>query len=274
MLTKAIFFVQLLFVCSFTYAQIDRKFWFAAPDVLAHTQNYDKPIVVRLTTFTSPTTVTISIPSNPTFTPIITNIPANATNTIDLTTWINDIENTAINAIANKGLLIQSTADITAYYEVVSSYCVCNPEIFALKGKNALGNEFFISNQNTYAIDTVRHPGANASFDIVATEDNTTITITPSTELIGHLAGIPFTITLNKGQTFSNVAKYRDKNSQLHGSYLSSNKPIAVTLKGDLTFGDGTCADLIGDQTIPTNILGNEYIVTKGYLVPQDRYTF
>lgn len=271
MLTKIVLFIQCLLVCSFTYAQIDREFWFAAPDVYAHTMNYDKPIVVRMTTFAAPATVTISIPANPAFIPIVTNIPANATTSVDLTTWINLIENSAINTPDNKGLLIQSTADITAYYEVVSSYCVCNPEIFALKGKNGLGTEFYISAQNTYAIDTVRHPGANASFDIVAAEDNTIITITPSTDLIGHPAGIPFTITLNKGQTFSNVGKYRDKNSQLNGSYISSSKPIAVTLKGDLTFGDGACADLIGDQTVPTNVLGNEYIVTKGYLMPADR---
>jgi gliding motility-associated-like protein len=271
MLTKIVLFVQCILISALTYAQIDREFWFAAPDVYDNAANFDRPIVVRLSTFSSPATVTISIPANPSFTPIVVNIPASSTNTVDLTNWIDQIENSPVNTANNKGLLVQSTADITAYYEVVSSYCMCNPEIFSLKGKNALGNEFYISSQYTYDIDTVRFPPANTSFEIVATQNNTTVNVTPTKELIGHPAGIPFTITLNAGQTYSCVGKFRNKENHLQGSYVSSDKPIAVTLKGDLTLGDGSCADLIGDQTIPTNVLGNEYIVTKGYLVPGDR---
>ncbi|HEY1202625.1 MAG TPA: hypothetical protein VGE79_16665, partial [Niastella sp.] len=84
MVTKILVFVQCLLFCTFSFAQIDREFWFAAPDVYDNGQNFDKPIVVRLTTFTAPATVTISVPANPAFTPIITNIPANSNTTVDL----------------------------------------------------------------------------------------------------------------------------------------------------------------------------------------------
>lgn len=252
-------------------AQTDREFWFAAPDVFSNNANFNVPIVVRLTSFSSSATVTISLPADVGFTPIVVNIPANSTQTVDLSPWVNMLQNAPPDAVLNKGLLIRSDNDITAYYEVVSSYCNCNPEIFALKGRNALGNEFYISSQNSYDIDTIRHPPATTSFDIVATLDNTTVTITPSQPIVGHAAGIPFSIVLNKGQTYSATGVWRDKGHHLDGSYVVSDKPIAVTLKDDLVFGDGACADLIGDQTVPVSVIGNEYIVAKGFLTPRDR---
>ena len=179
------------------FAQKDTSFWFAAPDieVVNHPLygEYDRPIYLRLTSFTAAANVTISIPANPGFTPININIPPSSTSTVNLTPWIDLIENSDPTNIANKGIYIQSTSDITAYYEVNSITCNCNPELFSLKARNAIGNEFYIPSQLTWAIDTVRHPNAKAGFDIVATQNNTTITITPTKTLIGHPANVPFT---------------------------------------------------------------------------------
>src|SRR6266516_7606655 len=103
MITKIVLFFHCILICSITYAQIDREFWFAAPDIYDAGQNFDKPIAIRLTTFASPATVTISMPANPSFTPVVNTIPANSTFSVDLTTWINLIENTTANTIVNKG---------------------------------------------------------------------------------------------------------------------------------------------------------------------------
>jgi gliding motility-associated-like protein len=154
---------------------------------------------------------------------------------------------------------------------VNSITCACNPELFSLKGKNAIGNEFYIPSQLQWAIDTIRFPSAKAAFDIVATEDNTVITITPAKALIGRPANIPFTINLNKGQSFSCQALYRSGPSLLNGSKVVSDKPIAITTKEDLLFSDGPCADLAGDQLVPTSILGNEFAVVKGNLSVRDK---
>src|ERR1700761_5577724 len=238
------------------FAQTDQQFWFVAPNVDDNNANFNIPIVLRMTAV-SAAAVTISVPANPAFTPININIPAGATQTVDLSVWVNLLQSAPANTIQNKGILITSSSPVTAYYEVVSSYCNCNPEVFSLKGKNALGNEFYVSSQYTYNIDTIRQPAATTSFDIVATEDNTSVTITPTKDIIGHSANVPFTIVLNRGQTYSATGVYRDLNSHLQGSYITSTRPVAVTLKDDLVFGDGSCADLIGDQTIPTSVLGN-----------------
>jgi gliding motility-associated-like protein len=252
-------------------AQTDREFWFAVPQVDDNKAQYNIPVVVRMTSFAAPATVTLSLPANPSFIPISISLPANSTQSIDLSQWLDLLQTTPSNTLQNKGLLIQSTADITAYYEVVSSYCGCNPEVFSLKGRNALGNEFYISSQYTYNIDTVRAPAATTSFDMVATKDHTTITVTPAQPIVGHAANIPFTLVLNKGQTYSATGLYRDLDHHLQGSHIVSDQPIAVTVKDDLVRGDGNCDDLIGDQTIPTNVTGSEYVVSKGYLVPKDR---
>lgn len=183
-----------------TFAQKDTSFWFAAPEVLEFlTGNpHDKPLLFRLTSFGTAANVTISIPANPAFTPVTTSLAANSSATVDLSNWDDLIENDVANTVANKGILIRSTSDITAYYEVKST-CNCNPELFALKGKSAIGNEFIIASQKEWPIDTVRFPAARSAFNIVATENNTVINITPSQALIGRPAAVPFSITLQRG---------------------------------------------------------------------------
>lgn len=48
------------------------------------------------------------------------NIPANSTQTFDLTTWIDFIENKPANTNLNYGLHIESNSPVTIYYEVVT----------------------------------------------------------------------------------------------------------------------------------------------------------
>jgi gliding motility-associated-like protein len=257
-------------------AQRDTEFWFAAPEVSEINDplygQYDRPILLRITTAENPATITVSMPADPTFSPVVVTLAANLSTTIDLTSWINRIENVTPNIVQNKGILITSTADIFVYYEVMAQSCNCNPELFSLKGKNALGNEFVVPSQRTWAIDTIRFPGARAGFDIVAIENNTQVTITPSKPLLGgRSANQPFTITLNKGQTFSNQGLYRNGPNLLNGSLISASKLVAVTTKEDLLFTDGPCADLIGDQLVPTNIWGHEFVIGRGNLFQRDK---
>jgi gliding motility-associated-like protein len=168
----------------------------------------------------------------------------------------------------NYGFKIKATAPIMAYYEVVTS-CNCNPDIFALKGKNALGTNFIISAQTF--LNNANY--ARSGFDIVATQSNTSITIVPSSDIVGHPAGVPFTIVLNMGETYSAEASNIAGNLHLSGSTVIANKPIAITIKDDSMSGApyGGCADLMGDQTIPVPVTGKEYVTLKGYLNGPDK---
>ena len=145
-------------------AQTDTNFWFAAPEVInAHG---DRPIFLRIASLDQPAVISISEPANNAFATINFNLAANSSKSIDLTPFIDLIEDKPVNQVLNFGLFISSTAKITAYYEVDNPI---NPEIFALKGKNALGTEFFTPFQNF-----TNNGQGYSSFEIVATENNTT----------------------------------------------------------------------------------------------------
>ncbi|MCF8256995.1 MAG: PKD domain-containing protein [Flavobacteriales bacterium] len=255
------------------WAQVDTEFWFAAPEVSQDGSNFDRPITLRITTLGQASTVTVTQPANGGFVPIAINVAANASANIDLTPFINTIENKPANAVLNFGLHITATAPVSIYYEVVSQQCLCNPEIFALKGMNAVGNGFivpfqtFLNNGGGYA------PTPYSSFDIVATENTTTVTITPTQAIVGHPAGVPFTFNLDQGQTWSGTASSQAAAQHPSGTVVTSDRPIAITIKDDLLSGApyGGCADLMGDQIVPIDKVGEEYIVMKGGLNGPDR---
>lgn len=256
-------------MCGRLSAQIDTLFWFVAPD--ATSGHGDAPVVFRIASFGDAADVVIDQPANPQFSPITVNVPANAAINVDMTPYLVALENVPSNTVLNKGIRIRSNEPITAYYELVTS-CQCNPEIFALKGRNALGTEFYtpfqtVWNGGGYA------PLPLASIDIVATENNTSVTITPSVDVAGHMAGIPFTITLDRGETFSVASLGNQAGERPAGTHITSNKPIAITIKDD-SVANGGCADIMGDQVIPTDLIGTDYIVMRGFLSPDAGESF
>lgn len=259
-------FSFLLFISFNSFSQLDSVFWFVAPEVAQG--HGDRPIVFRFATLAAPATVTISQPANPNFPVQTLTITANSAQTLDVTPWIDMVENKPANTTLNFGFKISSTTKITAYYEV-NPTCNCNPDIFALKGKNALGTTFITPFQNF--LNNASY--ARSGFNIVASEDNTSIVINPIQNIIGHVANVPFTILLNAGETYYAEASGTSAGSHLSGSSIISTKPIAVTLSDDTAEGTpyGGCADLMGDQLIPTSIIGKEYIALKGYLNGPDK---
>jgi hypothetical protein len=251
-----------LFVLTAT-AQTGNTFWFVAPDI---TEGHgDEPVYLRLSTYGNNTTATVSMPANPAFIPIVVNIAANSTETIDLTNFKQIIENQPADTVLNKGIRIQSTSIITAYYEVQRPN---NPDIFALKSNNALGKHFVVPAQTYWDNIQTYTPVPYSSFEIVATENNTSVTIIPKQPIAGHNANASFTITLNQGETYSARALGYLGSQHLGGSIITSDKDIAVTLNDDSGGNTqmGSCRDLMGDQLIPVRMLGSEYIVIRGFL--------
>jgi hypothetical protein len=245
-------------------AQTSKTFWFVAPDLSSgHEQS---PILFRLINGNStPANVTISQPANPLgFAPITLTIPPNTLSSYPLTIWLNQIEDFPADAINNKGILITSDQYISVYYEENGSN---NPAIYALKGDNALGTSFLVPGQDLLDNVSAVTPTPYNSFHVVATQDNTRVTITPKNAISGHAAGIPFSITLNKGQTYAAVAISRLAVNHLGGSRVTSDKPVAITICDDSMYGGaigGTCYNEGGDQIIPLSLLGKEYIAVRG----------
>ena len=201
--------------------------------------------------------ILLRMPASLSFVPITQKINPNSSFTIDLTPWIDSIENKPADNVINRGLQLTSDKNITAYYEVANTV---NPAVSSMKGKNAMGTDFYISGQTDYPNQT--NDGSEA-FEIVATEDSTHVMITPTLAIIGHPAGVTFSVTLNKGQTYSARTTNITAAASLAGSHVVSDKPIAITIFDDSIITGGW--DEIADQTIPVNLLGWDYIVIKGY---------
>ena len=249
-----------------TWAQVDTEFWFVAPEVTA--THGDSPVLLRFATFDAPADVVVDMPANGNYGVYNLTIPANSAVSIDLTDSLSWYENQPFNEVLAKGLHITSTTSISAYYEVNMGN---NPDIFALKGDNALGTSFHLPFQNF----TNNGFSTTSGFDIVATEANTVVTITPSQDLVGHPAGVPFDVVLPvAGSTYAARAAGSESFQHATGTTVTSNRPVAVTLHDDSASGamfGGGCLDLMGDQLVPDDVLGTEYVAVHGYLGGHDR---
>ncbi|MCA1763163.1 MAG: gliding motility-associated C-terminal domain-containing protein [Flavobacteriales bacterium] len=258
-----------IFILSTTisFAQTSTEFWLAPPQVTSGHSTGGDPSYIRLASGDLAADVTISQPANPGFnggTPITTTLAPNSSETIEITSLLPDLFTSPTGTVLNTGLKIESTTDITAIFEISSPQ---NPDIWALKGINGLGTEFYTPMQNTWRNGSYT-PEPYTSFDIVATEDNTTVLIYPTSELDGGQPAFEsFVITLNEGQTYSASVTSTNGSDNPSGSSIISDKPIAVSVKDDSVWPQPAgCKDLIGDQLVPVDIVGNEYIVNKGGL--------
>lgn len=264
-LRRIILLLALIFtVGSFeSKGQIDSVFWFAAPWVTpSHAGN--TPIALRISTFNSPTTVRVYQPAgtyDSTFT-----VPANSLNSHFLDAIVNTLESKPADNVLNYGIKIEADTLITVVYEVVT--IVNNPETYSLKGQNALGMEFVCPFQTTWANGNYAPIQPKSMICIVATEDNTTVWITPKATVVGHPVGVTYSIMLNKGQTYTveNVSQATNTpGNNLGGTIVVSDKPIAVTVSDDsVTNSGGGCRDLMGDQIVPVDVVGTNYIVNRG----------
>ena len=240
-----------------SHAQRDTVFWFAAPDVSAGVgQN---PVKLRFQSYDQPATITVTQPANGAFVPLTLTMPAFSSDSIDLSSVLAQIESPAANVVSNNGIKISSTGLINAVYEVIAPN---NKESFSLKGRKALGINFYTPFQKFWN-NEVTTPATYSGIEIVATLNNTTVLITPRTAITGHAANATFSVVLNAGQTYSARDVDVNASTSLAGSIVSANNPIALTVFDGQLVQSG-CADMIGDQLVPTPSIGTDYAIYKG----------
>ncbi len=240
-------------------AQIDTEFWFTVPALHA---NYRNDIHLAFISYEKAAEITITQPANPLgFTPVKINLAAN-----DFSSWQLDqlrdlIEILKMNTPEDRALYIQSDQPVTVYFYVKNQ----DSEIYTLKGRNALGTKFIVPMQKYYS-GGLRGEYGKSSVEILAVQNNTRIRITPSAACEGGIsAGQPFEITLNKGQAYAIKAASNKGNENLGGTLLEcldESKSIVVNSTDDLV-EKGSTLDLVGNQIVPVNLAGYEYIAIK-----------
>jgi gliding motility-associated-like protein len=162
------------------------------------------------------------------------------------------------NGTANKGIHITSKNPIAVYAHIYAS-SVSGATL--LLPVNTMANDYYSLNFTQLSNATPSY----SIFMIIATDDNTTVSITPSAALIdGSAANKTFTITLSKGQVYQGLS-----NTDLTGSRITSVssgtsgcKKIAVFSGSNKIYigGPNTSADNLFQQVYPTASWGKSYI--------------
>jgi hypothetical protein len=94
----------------------------------------------------------------------------------------------------------------------------------------------------------------------VASEDDTEVIFYPSVAIKGGgLPGMPVTVNLNRGQSYAIEAASKTGTAHLRNTRITSTKPIAVNTSDDSVNLNGHY-DLVGDQIVPIDLLGTDYI--------------
>ncbi len=267
------------------HAQVDTEFWFVVPELSHRGNTGGTPGRLRIATLELEATVTVSMPANiyhPTLNPTgfpdtEIYIPANSAAELDLSHLMDNVtfpnrnllENRPLtpNGINNFGLHITSTNMINVYWEVNYEY---GSDLWTLKGTNGMGTLFYAPFQNVYDNRNIT-PMAYSAIDIVATQDNTTVTITlPAgkgasygSAVTGVLPGGSHVVDLDAGQTFSIFPRNYSTAAadRLGGTRIESTGSISVCVKDDALNTGSQGQPVIGDQLVPADIVGDNYIV-------------
>ncbi|HPH68379.1 MAG TPA: IgGFc-binding protein, partial [Kofleriaceae bacterium] len=159
-------------------------------------------------------------------------IPASGLLKIDVTNS-RDLADNVIES--GKAIHIVASAGVTIF---ANNYRDNTVDAFTVLPTSLLGTDY-------YAVGYPNSIGFNSQIGVVATEDNTSVTI-----------GTAAPITLNKGQSFMRAAV-----GDATGIHITADKPIAVN-SGDfcLNTGENAC-DHVEEMLIPSDGWANEFLV-------------
>lgn len=167
---------------------------------------------------------------------------------------------------SKSGIHITSDKPIVAYAHIYNS---TNSGASLLFPVNTLGQDYYSLNFTQKA----NTDNSNSWAYVVATDDNTTVEITPSANTLTHPAGTSFTVVLNKGEIYNLMGKTFENNGEdLSGTRIRSIssgsagcKKIAVfsgsgrlSINCDNTYA--TTSDNVIQQVFPKNAWGKRFL--------------
>ncbi|NTS42362.1 CHRD domain-containing protein [Flavisolibacter sp. BT320] len=132
-------------------------------------------------------------------------------------------------AVDNKGIRITATTEVTVYLMNAQQATTDAYLAFPL---DAIGMEYYMLGYNRDVSFT-----QPTQATIVATQNNTTVTITATVTGGGFTAGVPQNITLQQGQVYQ--LRSLNTNADYSGTKVTANKPVSV-------FGGAQCTNISG----------------------------
>ena len=244
-------FSALLCFGHYASAALDNK---GTEFILAFIPNFDEAATIELhLTSDTPTDVTVEYPVNsPTFNTTVAVNPGDITIvTLPIgasSAWAADsVQNNAVHAFADE--------EFVAY--------LINRRDFSTDAALGLPLDTF---NTEYIVATYDAAFIGGEFAVYAGFDNTTVTITPTNDLVGRSAGVPFDVVLNRGEGyFARSASSAGASGSLAGTLVSADRPVGVVNGNGCTqvpFGTTAC-DHIFEVAQPVQSWGSTILVSN-----------
>ncbi|MCY1663576.1 gliding motility-associated C-terminal domain-containing protein [Chryseobacterium sp. SL1] len=257
----------LLILCSFFYfilnAQLDTEHWFA-PMSASSLQGTPECYLYLSTNETTP--FSVQIYNNNT---VFSTVQVSKNNPVQVTVPNNYmIASTPSNLFTQRsmGLQVKGPKKFFANFR----FAVPNQaEIITSKGLAGIGKNFFVG----VAPNTTAKPYVNSTIGFIATEDNTTVTLSgynPNVIFSDGTSSPTRTFTINKGKSYIIEAQSDLSSSNLTGlvgAKITANKPISVTngnFNSIYTTQNNSNVDILMDQAVPVERLGKTFALVKG----------
>lgn len=251
------------FFCIIANAQLDTEHWFA-PMSASSLQGTPECYLYLSTNETTP--FSVQIYNNNV---VYSTVQVSKGNPVQVTIPNNFmIASTLPNLFTQRtmGLNVKGTKKFFANFR----FAVPNQaEIITSKGLAGVGKNFFVG----LAPNTTAKPYVNSTIGFVATEDNTTVTLSgynPGVVFSDGISAPTRTFTINRGKSYIIEARSDlspNNLAGLVGAKITSNKPISVTngnFNSIYTTQNNSNVDVLMDQAVPVDRLGKDFVMVKG----------
>ena len=169
--------------------------------------------------------------------------------------------------VDSKAIVLRSTDTVSVFVSNMATYSFDASFVLPVE---SLGAEYIIQSDKQSISDNIYSCQKETSaFLIVAVEDGTEVEITPSVKtMMGHGAGVPYTITMSAGQTYFVRSNSNSEWRDLSGSaiFARNGKKIAVFNGNTITRIPGDAAngrDHVFEQALPIDSWGRRFVVTS-----------
>jgi hypothetical protein len=197
------------------------------------------------------TTGTVTIPGL-SFTQAFTVTPG----TVTTVTLPSTAQVVTADGVENRGIHVTANAEVSVYgLNRVSA----TTDAFLGLPTDILGTDYIVLGYS----NTQVHSSAGTQLGIVATQDGTVVTITPSRTTGARLVGVPYNVTLNQGQAYQLRNTTFGFATDLSGTFVTSDKPIAVFGGNQCTNipnGNFVACDHVVEEIPPTSTWGKSFV--------------
>ena len=156
--------------------------------------------------------------------------------------------------ISEVGIHVTADQEITIYG--------LNSQALSTDGFTALPVDVLGNSYMAIAYTPLVDSSCGTQFAVVATADGTNVTITPSVDAGTRLAGIPYVVTLARGEVYQLQSRGEGADCDLSGSRITADRPVAVFSGNPITDVPvrQDAADHLVEQLVPISVWGAHFV--------------